>query len=196
MNNSFKHNIDEVIDIEDIAVFFNLLAAIEGGQYAPGKKLICRVSPGALKTLFGSMANVGAAGGLVTDPDGRFLFIRRFGRWDLPKGGIEKNESAREAAVREVIEECGLDKLEIIRELPSTLHLYRSRFLPYTNNWVLKKTSWFEMLHHGNGQVSPQTEEDIEEVRWFEKDELPEVLASTYANLKKMLCAYLDYTKM
>ena len=35
---------------------------------------------------------VEAAGGLVEHTDGRYLFIYRNGKWDLPKGKIEKNE--------------------------------------------------------------------------------------------------------
>lgn len=189
MNNSFKHNIDKLIDLEHITDFFALLSAIEGGQYESGKKLSCRIAPELAKAVLGSMANVDAAGGLVSDRHGRFLFIRRFGRWDLPKGGIEKKEAPREAAVREVKEECGLDQLEIVRELPVTRHIYRSGYLPVENNWVLKKTVWYAMRHNGSGLVSPQTEEGIEEVRWFEKDEVAEVFASTYASLRKMLHA-------
>ena len=33
---------------------------------------------------------VSAAGGIVRDPAGRLLFIKRLGVWDLPKGKVEK----------------------------------------------------------------------------------------------------------
>ncbi|MEI7526764.1 MAG: NUDIX domain-containing protein, partial [Mariniphaga sp.] len=61
-----------------------------------------------------------AAGGLVKNEKGEFLFIHRLGFWDLPKGKIDKkdlreplssigdNPSARNAAIREVKEETGL----------------------------------------------------------------------------------------
>ena len=39
-----------------------------------------------------------AAGGLVQRDDGKFLFIFRNNKWDLPKGGIEKKELTIEAA--------------------------------------------------------------------------------------------------
>ena len=43
------------------------------------------------------------------------------------------------------------------------------------------------MFHYGNGQTVPQTEEDIEAAKWFEREELDEVFVSTYASLRKML---------
>ena len=48
--------------------------------------------------------------GIVRDDDGRVLFIRRAddGRWGLPAGGIEPNESPARAIAREVHEETGL----------------------------------------------------------------------------------------
>ena len=51
---------------------------------------------------------VKAAGGLVERTDNKLLFIFRNNKWDLPKGGVEKNELIIEAAQREVVEELSL----------------------------------------------------------------------------------------
>src|SRR3954469_24811116 len=48
-----------------------------------------------------------AAGGFIEKND-EFLAIHRHGRWDLPKGKLEKNESYEEGAIRECEEECGI----------------------------------------------------------------------------------------
>ncbi len=50
---------------------------------------------------------VGAAGGLVRHTSGKYLFIEKKGRLDLPKGHIEKGEEPDACALREVSEECG-----------------------------------------------------------------------------------------
>ena len=47
-----------------------------------------------------------AAGGLVKKEES-YLWIYRNNKWDLPKGKVEKNESVKSAAIREVVEECG-----------------------------------------------------------------------------------------
>ena len=41
--------------------------------------------------------------------------------WQMPQGGIDKGESPRQAALRELMEEAGTDKAEIIAELPDWL---------------------------------------------------------------------------
>ncbi len=53
------------------------------------------------------------AGAVITDAEGRLLLVRRrnepaAGRWSLPGGRVEPDESPAEAAAREVREETGL----------------------------------------------------------------------------------------
>ncbi|MEV6441755.1 NUDIX domain-containing protein [Amycolatopsis sp. NPDC051716] len=53
-------------------------------------------------------------GGVVFDPRGRLLLIRRLnnpgsGQWSLPGGRVEPGETDKEAVVRELSEETGLD---------------------------------------------------------------------------------------
>ena len=52
---------------------------------------------------------VNAAGGLVRNGNGEFLMIHRNGKWDLPKGHQEEGERIEDTAVREVMEETGID---------------------------------------------------------------------------------------
>ena len=49
------------------------------------------------------------AGGLVINKDSKVLFIYRKNKWDLPKGKLDEGENLEEAAIREVVEETGLD---------------------------------------------------------------------------------------
>ena len=54
-----------------------------------------------------------AAGGVVKDAEGHVLWIQRNGKWDLPKGKLERGESLEEAVIREVFEETGIRDLTI-----------------------------------------------------------------------------------
>lgn len=133
--------------------------------------------------LFTSMFNtIEAAGGIVVNPQGEVLFIHRLGKWDLPKGKIESNESIEEAAAREVEEECGLEGVIVKEFLKETYHTYYLKGDP-----ILKKTHWFIMLHSGEGKLTPQTEEDITNVAWKAPETWGEVFKNTYPSIKHLL---------
>ncbi len=60
--------------------------------------------------------NVGA---VLFGPDGRVLVGKRAGfpgAWQLPQGGIDEGEDPRVAVLRELLEEVGTDKAEIMGE--------------------------------------------------------------------------------
>lgn len=123
-----------------------------------------------------------AAGGLVKNQKEEWLFIFRNGKWDLPKGKIEKGEGIKEAAIREVEEECGISGLKITKELGSTYHTY---FI--NEKSVLKRTYWFRMKSDYNDKLIPQTEEGITDVRWIAKRDFKLVMENTYDSIKDVL---------
>lgn len=131
-----------------------------------------------------------AAGGVVIR-DEKLLFIFRNNKWDLPKGKIDSGESAKEAAIREVAEECGIYGHQITKALHSTYHIYKSPFGETFGQWILKETFWFEMNYSGTKNGTPQISENITEIKWFGKNELNEVLENTYESLKSVVSHYL-----
>ncbi|MGQ8337668.1 NUDIX domain-containing protein [Sunxiuqinia sp. A32] len=187
-----KHNNIQVIEIESFGEF-ELRYPNQGFMKLVDNLIVVCSKPDVLWEEFrASLNQIPAAGGIVTNLHSEILFIKRFGKWDLPKGKIETGEQVIEAAVREVEEECGLTGMRISKKLPSTYHLYFTPFIKDDNNLVLKETSWFEMLYAKNEMPVPQTSEGIEEVRWFKRDDLREVFALTYNNLAELIQSYLD----
>ncbi|MDX8338365.1 NUDIX domain-containing protein [Draconibacterium sp. IB214405] len=132
---------------------------------------------------------IDAAGGVVKKGE-LLLFIFRNGKWDLPKGKIDKGESIENAALREVEEECGISNHTIKKALPSTYHIYKSPYKKTFGQWIFKETFWFEMDYSGNETLTPQLDEGITEVRWFHPNELNVVLENTYENLKALIELY------
>ena len=124
---------------------------------------------------------VKAAGGIV-DKEGLTLLIFRLGKWDLPKGKLEQNESITVCALREVEEECGISKLTIVKELPITYHSYRQ-----AGKNVLKVTYWFLMNCTDESSLVPQTEESIELAEWKNEKAVQIALENTYQNIKLLL---------
>lgn len=133
-----------------------------------------------------SLINLDAAGGVVRKGNA-ILFIFRSGRWDLPKGKIDAGETAEQAALREVEEECGIKDHRITGTLQPTYHIYRSPYKKNRGEWIFKETRWFDMKYDGVEPGIPETGEGITEIRWFKTEELNEVLANTYENLKVLI---------
>lgn len=123
-----------------------------------------------------------AAGGLVTNSEDEVLFIHRLGKWDLPKGKLEKGEDVAVCALREVEEECGIAGHEIVGQLPDTFHTYFIK-----GNPILKRTYWFEMKIEGKPELTPQTEEDITETIWLDESKWNEVEQNTYPSISYLL---------
>jgi len=80
-----------------------------------------------------------AGGGVVQNSNKEILFIYRMKKWDLPKGKLDKGETIKECAKREVEEETKV-KVECGSKIISTWHTYTRN-----KKFILKKTTWFNM---------------------------------------------------
>ncbi len=125
-----------------------------------------------------------AAGGVVKNKDGKLLLMKRLGKWDLPKGKAEKNETSAITAVREVEEECGV-KVKITDRLCSTWHTYPSK-----KGLIVKRTRWYKMDLLSDEHMSPQTEEDIEELRWMNYTEINLAMENSYKTIVNVIETY------
>ena len=132
-----------------------------------------------LHHLFKKLPVVTAAGGMVLNPENEVLFIYRNGRWDLPKGKIEKGESLEEGAVREVEEETGVKNLKVTRFLEKTFHVFQRK-----GKYKLKVTYWYEMTTDYTGELVPEESEGIMKVKWKNKKKAQKALKKSYANIK------------
>ena len=131
---------------------------------------------------FANFKSIEAAGGLIMNSKGELLMIFRFGKWDLPKGKIEKGEQVKVAAIRECVEETGLQTMSIEKEIESTYHIYEVNY-----NQILKRTYWFAMNTCSDNELIPQLEEGIEEAKWMNKAKVAEAIKNTYESLKDLI---------
>lgn len=120
-----------------------------------------------------------AAGGVVENEKGEILFIYRNGKWDLPKGGVDKGETNAEAAVREVAEETGVSDIVLGEKLAKTYHIFKRN-----GAYRLKVTHWYRMKSDYQGELVPQAEEGIEQVKWLKPEEIEPALQKSYRNIR------------
>ena len=139
-----------------------------------------------LKEFKEKLVTIKATGGIVTNKKNQILFIYRKGKWDLPKGKMEKNESKKESALREVIEETGVKKLKIINFFSTTFHLIKVK-----REYFLKETHWYTMKTKYDGKLKPQKSEGIISAKWKTFDEALEIKKKTFRNIAIILTKYL-----
>ena len=174
-----------VIRVDDLPHVRAALRTLKRNDHVLGLWLYGR-SANRVWELFRSVFRlVQAAGGAVSDEYGRLLVIRRKGRLDLPKGKMDKGEGIEPGALREVREECGLERVEIVRPLTVTWHTYTRR-----GRQELKRTDWFLMRATSRQKLVPEAKELIEEVFWMKRDEVRAMRSETYASLRKVLNAW------
>ena len=125
-----------------------------------------------------------AAGGIVMSPQKRLLFIYRLGYWDLPKGKVEKGETVKSAAKREIMEETGIDGITNVGEICRTWHTYTE-----TGKNILKETSWYAFSAKTESPLIPQEQESITEAKWIEINNLDEIRRNTYPSILDVLDA-------
>ena len=165
-------------DVFDLKIVYTWILNNKNKQFY----VLCKDAKAFLKTVAKSVNLIIAAGGLVKNEEGAFLFIYRNDKWDLPKGKVEKDEKVKEAAVREVEEECGIKVSNLDEKICKTYHAYI-----YKGEVVLKRTHWFNMRCKGKPKLKPQREEGITDVRWFEKEHVEPIMANTFPSIMDVL---------
>ena len=146
--------------------------------------VLCKDAKAFIKQVKQSVTTIEAAGGLVKNENKDLLFIYRNDKWDLPKGKMEKGETVKQAAVREVEEECSITVSKLGKKICKTYHVYISK-----GEVVLKKTHWYKMKCSGQNKLKPQKEEGITDVRWFKPNDIEAILANTFPSIMDVLAA-------
>ena len=124
------------------------------------------------------------AGGLVVKPEGKDLNVLliqdRYGHWTLPKGKIEKAETAEEAALRETREETGLKRLRLVERVGETSYEFTSS----KGKPIHKTVQIFLIVVEGEEGLVIQKEE-ICDARWWSPEEAMKRIG--YENLRGLL---------
>lgn len=98
-------------------------------------------------------------------------------RWGLPKGAVNEGETSEQAALREVLEETGLEA-RVVRMLDTIEYFFRA------GDTLIKKRVDFYLMNYVGGTLTPQLSE-VDDVEWVS---LPESLArASFESERKLL---------
>ena len=128
------------------------------------------------------------ASGLVLDDDGRILLARRAqepdqGKWDLPGGFLNEGEAPRDGLRRELLEEASLD-VEPLEFFDVVVDRYGDED---DAHWTLN-LYWTCRVLEG----TPTAADDVAELRWFARDELPPPAELAFRNNAKVISRWRD----
>ncbi|MHB8510795.1 MAG: NUDIX hydrolase [Actinomycetota bacterium] len=134
-----------------------------------------------------------SAGGIVFDVAGRIALLRTNDaegspRWSLPKGALEKGETVQEAAIREVLEETGLEA-DIIGE---------AGVIDYWFVWKPDDARYHKFVHYfvmrATGGDFANRDAEAEEVAWFEAEDAIQTcsFANERAMIRKAVASFRD----
>ena len=120
--------------------------------------------------------------------DGRVLLARRAhppfkGFWDIPGGFLDEGEDPLDGLRRELKEETGLD-VEPDRFLGVWIDRYDG---DSTAKWTLN-LYWTARVVGGKAEAA----DDVSELRWFGRDELPGQGELAFENVPRVLAAWRD----
>lgn len=127
----------------------------------------------------GVARTIEAAGGVV-EQDGLIAVVHRprYDDWSLPKGKLDKNESAERAALREVQEETGLS-CQLIEELEP---------VSYTDNRGRPKNVRYWRMKVLSGEF--EVNDEVDELRWLSRADALELLS--YEHDRELVAALAD----
>ena len=135
-------------------------------------------------------SNIKTAGGIVIQNDS-ILFIYKNGRWDLPKGRLERGNSSRKTAIIEISEETGLPQkdLKVLKKLIPT-HYHKK----VDGKIIVKKTYWYLIEFVGDEKVQLVTDlnENITDCKWVSFDKLVLVLEESHERIRYLIEFFLN----
>lgn len=138
------------------------------------------------------------AGGFIFSADDKLLIGKSYkggvyaDHWVIPGGGFEKNETGRQALIREIMEETGLDiTAAIIEELEHGGSGMSEKTLRGTGERVVVEMQFYDFLvrlPHVAEAIVLQTHDDFIEPYWATRAELRELQLSppTVVTLQKL----------
>lgn len=131
-------------------------------------------------------SSVPTASALVVDDEGRVLLARRAGepdagKWDLPGGFLDEGEHPRDGLVRELREETGLEV-----EPGAFFDVVMDRYGDGPDAHATLNLYWLARVVSGVERAA----DDVAELRWFRRGELPGSDELAFANNERVLSAW------
>ena len=149
--------------------------SIVGEMFSSFERAIFRGTACVISLVFRIVPQKDRVRVIVYRDDGKILLVRsRFSRqeWALPGGGVNRNESYEQAAVREVLEEIGLK-------------IHNLRYLGKANSHESYAKFSVQVFAAHASDYDIKCNFEIMEARWFNMNYLPKEYHALYTNKRQ-----------
>ena len=121
--------------------------------------------------------------------------------WQMPQGGVNKNENFLDAAKRELEEETGIKAVKLIKELDKWLSYDLPKSLLgkiWGGKYRGQKQKWFIMKFIGkNDEINIKTKNpEFLDWKWINPADLPGIAVDFKVNIYKKMAKELTSTKL
>ncbi|MDA7818134.1 RNA pyrophosphohydrolase [Sulfurimonas sp.] len=112
--------------------------------------------------------------------------------WQFPQGGIDKGEEVQEALFRELEEEIGTDKVEIISEYPEWLSYdFPPKIAAKMEPWIGQKQRYFLVKLLSDAKINIETEHpEFSDYKFVGIDEVLDISASFKKDVYESVISY------
>jgi len=117
-------------------------------------------------------------------------------KWQMPQGGVDKNEKFLDAMKRELFEETSIKNIEVIKEINNWFEYELPKNLLgiiWKGKFRGQKQKWFIVRFVGNeNEINLETEHpEFIEWKWIDMNELPNVIVDFKKEVYKKILVEL-----
>jgi putative (di)nucleoside polyphosphate hydrolase len=147
-------------------------------------------------------------GGVVFNARGEVWIGRRVAKpgqnmekyWQMPQGGIDAGEDPAVAVIREIVEETGTDKVDIVDETPAWLDYDLPDHLigvAWDGKYRGQRQKWFALRFTGTDRdfdLDGHAKPEFSDWRWIEMTQLPALIVPFKRALyHRVVAAFADW---
>ena len=124
--------------------------------------------------------------------------IKNSSEWQMPQGGIDKNEEPEKAVYREVYEETGIKSIKIIDKINSWIkyeipkHIAKKK---WNGEYIGQKQKWFLLYFYGNEKeinINLSKKNEFESWKWDKSTNIENKVPKFRKNVYKKVFNYFS----